>query len=100
MMLVKADGESSGPNGGLTIHCENVIFSLVTLRSDKAKGRECCVTRWCLIKELNYYQTHPQQHRIASRRLCFCNIALHKGHTLIHMTTSLAKLKTIHAVCW
>jgi hypothetical protein len=30
MMLVRADGESSGSNGGLTIHCENVIFSYVS----------------------------------------------------------------------
>jgi hypothetical protein len=46
-----------------------------------------------------YYQTHPQQQRIASRRLYFCNVALQEGHTLIHMATSLPKLKTIHAVC-
>jgi len=30
---------------------------------------KCCATRWCLIKERNYYQTHPQQQRMASRRL-------------------------------
>jgi hypothetical protein len=66
----------------------------VTLRSGKTKGMKCCVTRWCLIKELNYYQTHPQQQRIASRRLCFCNVALHKGHTLIHMATSFTEIET------
>jgi hypothetical protein len=70
-----------------------------TLRSGKTKWMKCCVTRWCLIKELNYYQTHPQQQRIASRRLYFCNVALHKGHNLIHMATSLPKLKAIQAVC-
>jgi hypothetical protein len=70
-----------------------------TLRSGKMKGMKCCVTRWCLIKELNSYQSLPQQQRIASRRLHFCNVALHKGHTLIHMAASLPKLRTIHAVC-
>ena len=64
-------------------------------RSGKTKGMKCCVRRWCLIKELNYHQTHPQQQRIASRKLYFCNVALHKGHTLTHMATSFSKLKAI-----
>jgi hypothetical protein len=87
--------------GTCTASYENVIFSCLSQQPPgdthigKKRGMKCCRTRWCLIKELNYHQIHPQQQRIASRRLYFCNVALHKGHTLIHMATSLSKLKAI-----
>src|ERR1700747_646501 len=65
-----------------TANCDNVIFSWVSrhcpddTQIGPAERMKSCATRWCLIKERSYYQTHPQQRRIASRRLYLCNLAL------------------------